>query len=167
MRIGKITTIAIVLILLVGLPLSSYLYLRKGMNFRLDAIEALDVKSHLPAGEKNPELSGVRILYFPEAAEATLVDSVKEHFSNHTMLFFDAVDEGEAALNDSLRVAHEMCKVDGQYNDFIYLVNRKDAIVNCYDPNDLLAVKKLINHIAFLLPPDPEKDFDFRRSKEM
>lgn len=166
MNTGKITTIIIVLVLLIGLPLSSYLYLRKGMNFRLDAIGALTVKSHLPAEATALSSETVQILYSDEARNLPLVDSVRSHFGDHVLLQFVPYTNESSSLTDSLILAHSLCNTTDDYNDRIYLVNRQDAIVNCYDPSNLTEVKKLINHIAFLLPPEPEKDFDFRRSTE-
>jgi len=166
MKTQKAATITIVLFLLVGLPLSSYLYLRKGMNFRLDAIETLTVKSHLPNDAEGVGSKNVHIFYSENESRLPLVDSVRIHFRDHPMLQFSPFGQEGVSLTDSLEAAHRVSEAPGDYSEYIYLVNRQDAIVNCYNPENLDQVKKLINHIAFLLPPEPKKDFDFRRTKE-
>ncbi len=163
----KIVQTLVLLLLLVGFPLVSWIYLSDGLSFRLDAIEALQPKSALPTpGDSLHQKGQILILYDTAHPEALKVARVKEHFSDRGDVVFLNFPSEMEVLQDSLEKVMKLTGVGETWRESIFLIGQLGMIRRNYLLSSDSQMGDLTEHIAFLIPPDPERDFDFRREVE-
>jgi len=164
----KITQTLVLLILLVGFPLVSCIYLRDGLNFRINAIDALQPKADLPISSDTLHTDGIILIWYD--AKGPFVERmrpVQAHFDDRIDVVFENFpDKFNLPLQDSLRKVMELTGRGGPFKESAFLVGQKGKIRGNYllDSDDQLG--DLTEHIAFLVPLDPEKDFEFKREAE-
>ncbi len=162
----KHSQILVLVLLLVVFPAVSWLYLRKGLDYRLEHLERLQPKVTVPAGELF-EVGAIQVIYSSSANESRL-DPIREHYEDlDSVLRFVSYDyDIQPASLDSLDKAWKLAELSSDFADAVFLTDTSNQILHCYR---LLSEEDLVSlgeDIAFLLPPEPEKDFDFRRERE-
>ncbi len=168
----KAIKVIAVLALLVVFPAISYLYLIKGYNFRLEALQDLETKASVesfdyPPFTSNPFHGMASIVYNGDASEArAYLEPVFEQFSHRKefqMISF---------LGDSIDLAS--FENDGQWNavlgDYPYeqeiaLIDTAAQIRNYYS-FDSSSFTKLIQHIPIIIPRKKEQDIVLKREDE-
>ena len=164
----KIIQTLILLVLLVGFPLVSWIYLSGGLNFRLNAIEALQPKASLPFEIDSLHIKGNILIWYDHSNKsANNMQSVKAHFADREdVIFSDFPLLLHSDLKDSLTKVMEFTSRGDELQSFAFLVGQLGQIRGNYllDSEDQLG--DLTEHIAFLVPPDSERDFEFRREVE-
>ena len=164
----KIVQTLILLALLVGFPLVSWIYLSDGLNFRLNAIEALQPKAGLPHLKDSLHRDGqILILFDRQHPLAVKMDKVMAHFDDRIdVTFVNYPSPIMPMLRDSLDKVMEMTGHSGDLETTVFLIGQQGKIRRNYHLASDDHLGDLTEHIAFLVPPDPEKDFEFRRELE-
>lgn len=165
----KIVQTIILLLLLVVFPLVSWIYLRDGLNYRLNVLEELKPKSEIPASSDFFDTRSIQILYSNSRAEyGELLAPIMEHFSDQgSMVQFKNFDyQAGGAFRDSLLKVWEGKYPSASFAESVFLTDTSNQILQCYRMEEEKDVATLTEHIAFLIPRDPEKDFEYRPEKE-
>ncbi len=165
----KIIQTIVLLILLVGFPLVSWIYLRDGLNFRLNAIEALQPKANLPPSADTLHTEGIIVVWYDvNGPLKNRLDPIKAHFNDRTDVMFENFpNRSYPSVRDSL---HKVMELTGRgradIEDCAFLLGQEGKIRGSYllDNDDQMG--DLTEHIAFMVPLDPEKDFEFKRESE-
>lgn len=210
MRLKKnmLFPMAMLAFFLIGLPLGSYYYLKRGYNYRLAALQALDNDFGKlpeftivgPEGEaiSSSALNGglVVVNFFPEGDEnlkAKLGDylyRLHDQFDDRNEVAFvthlrDSA-QAEAFLQKYELTDKEQCFFVPGGKDFpakyaheglpdwkgqtIYpyflLADSSLTIRNFYDMRQDTSIKRLVEHMAMIIPRKPERDIIFKRETE-
>ena len=157
----------ILFILLVVFPAMSWLYLRRGLNYRQNMLEKLSpVTEHLV--RDSTFNSRICILSFSRnmPTGSGRLQSVKDLFTDQGSVFFQ--DRNWSDLSDEFDEAWAECfkEKPEDTSGRIFLINQQGYIVNCYRESDEQDLASLPKHIAFLLPPEKRKTFQFKRERE-
>ncbi len=165
----KVIQTVVLLLLLVVFPILSWIFLRDGLQYRLDARARLAPKSYLPADSKTCRQGRIQVFFQgnSQAWEGRL-QSIADHFSDRSeILFFAQMDTLPAAsLNDSLQKAWSLSGLDGSFHNAVFLIDTTCAVTRGYELNSDQDMAALAEDIAFLLPLEKDKDFLIRRERE-
>jgi hypothetical protein len=165
----KVLQTVVLLLLLVVFPILSWVFLRDGLQYRLDARARLIPKAYLPADNKICQQGKIQVFYQgnSQAWEGRL-QSLAEHFSDRSeILLFAQMDTLSAnSLNDSLQKAWSLSGLDGSFHDAVFLIDTTCAINRGYELYSDQDMAALAEDIVFLLPLEKEKDFLIRRERE-
>lgn len=165
----KIVQTIILLLLLVVFPLVSWIYLRDGLNYRLNVLEELKPKSEIPSSSDFFDTRAIQILYSNSRAEYTdRLAPIMEHFSDQgSMVQFKNFDyQAQGEFRDSLLKVWEGKYPSASFSESAFLADTSNQILHCYRLDEIDDVSALAEHIAFIIPRDPEKDFEYRPEKE-
>lgn len=159
----------VLLALLVVFPLLSWLYLQRGLDYRINAREQIKAKGQLPSQIDWADSTLISIVFDEDRLRIDQLNSVSRHFAYRKDVIFRGIDYAEPTdLMDSLsRVARNVFperRID--VRKLIFLINPETEIVGAYDPESEEGLVRLAEHIVFLLPPEEKRDFEFRREKE-
>ena len=168
----KAIKVIAVLALLVVFPAISYLYLIKGYNFRLEALQELEVKEDIDAFDyapfvENPFPGRASLVYNGDDAEAlAYLEPVFEQFSHRDefqMISFLS-DSSKAA---DFQMLEQWKAVLGAYpyEQDIALIDTASQIRNYYS-FDSSSFTKLIQHIPIIIPRKKEQDIVLKREDE-
>ena len=163
----KIVQTVVLLLLLVVFPILSWLFLRDGLQYRLDAKDRLVVKSHLPVDSKLCKPGPIQVLYTPGKLDR--IKPISDHFADRKeILMFNSLDSVSInnVTQDSLEHAWSKSSLVDQYQDAIFLIDTTCAIRMAYDAKVDEQMASLVEDIAFLLPIEKEKDFLVKRERE-
>lgn len=163
----KIVQTFVLLLLLVVLPILSWLFLRDGLQYRLDAKDRLVVKSHIPVGSKVCKPGTLQVLY--PSGKLDRIRPISDHFADRQeILVFNSLDSVAISnvTRDSLQRSWSKSSLLDQYHDAIFLIDTSCAIRMAYDANVNEQMASLVEDIAFLLPIEKEKDFLVKRERE-
>ncbi len=159
----------VLLALLVVFPLLSWLYLQRGLDFRINAREEIKAKGQLPAQIDWADSAVISIIYDTGRFGKDELTSVSKHFADRKDVIFRGLDYRQPTdLMDSLnRVAGQVFpELRTDVRKLIFLINPDTEIVGAYDPKSEEGLVRLAEHIVFMLPPEEKRDFEFRREKE-
>ncbi len=165
---SKVLQTVVLLVLLVAFPLVSWIYLRDGLNYRLDALSQLETKAHLPADSLLHQPGEITIWYDQQSIHSDRMEIVKAHFDDRTdVIFMDFPELSKNSLVDSLQkvltvTGSEATNIQG----YAFLIGQEGSIRQKYILASEDALGDLTEHIAFLVPPDPKKEFKFKREEE-
>ena len=165
----KIIQTIILLILLVGFPLVSWIYLRDGLDFRMNAIKALQPKAALPPSADSLHQEGTILIWYDQDGPfGKRMDPVISHFDDRTdVVFTHFPDRSYHSLHDSLEKVLALTGEEADaFEDKVFLVGQGGFIRASYHLKSDDQMGDLTEHIAFLVPLDPEKDFEFKRETE-
>ncbi len=165
----KIVQTLILLLLLVVFPLVSWIYLRDGLNYRLNILDELRPKSEIPASSDFFDTRAIQILYSNARTEySDRLAPIMEHFSDQgSMVQFKHFDyQAQGAFRDSLMKVWENKYPSASFGESVFLADTSNQILQCYRLEEDQDVAALTEHIAFIIPRDPEKDFDYIPEKE-
>ena len=159
----KIIHTVILLLLLVGLPLGSWYYLRTGLDYRLDRLEKLEPKGVLSSDYF--EQGWIHVIT-PSSAATTKLDPIKEYFSTNPKLKFEIIDDQRFGVNQVFESVWEAAGKSSDIKNGVFLTDTSNQIIGAYQIDDESDLAELSEDIAFILPPEPEKDFEFKREQE-
>jgi len=177
--------------LLVALPLGSFLYLKAGIDYRIESLSELE-----PLGsasgfglEKSSEAKPiVYALYMTPSSSkdsvSTTIRNVHEAFTHEPAVMFVGIGESNFEIIDdrpqskqiksttdikelyeSLTSKSPHC-VDVPLNQRGILVDRAGNVRRCYDLHDGPEVVRMVEHLTILVPPAPVQDMFLEREKE-
>lgn len=159
----------VLLALLVVFPLLSWLYLQRGLDYRINAREEVKAKGQLPAQIEWIDSATISIIYDEARFGIDELSSVSKHFADRPDVIFRGIDYGQPSdLMDSLGLVALKIFPDrrSDVRELIFLINTDAAIVGAYNPESEEELVRLAEHIVFMLPPEEKRDFEFRREKE-
>ncbi len=215
-RNNKILQTIALLLFLVGLPLGSWYYLQRGLDYRLDAMEELKTYGEAPDFELTTaddslltkgDLRGKLVVAaFLTTAEKERPDRYGEVLSKLLDQFgegnnFKMLVHGTDTLADTPRAllrfaaTHRLTDEDVCHflppelpafeklaregyrlpldagtelrdNPYLALADSSLTIRNYYDITEESQVRRLVEHIAMIIPRAPERDLVFKREKE-
>jgi hypothetical protein len=147
----------------VGLPLGSWYYLRIGLDYRLDRLEKLQPKGVLTSDHF--ELGWVHVIA-PTSATITRLDPIKDYFSTNPKLKFKIIDDLEFQANEAFALVWQAAGKSSSIMNGVFLTDTSNQIIGAYQIDDEGELAELSEDIAFILPPEPERDFEFKREQE-
>lgn len=160
----------IVVLLVVGLPLGSWLYLQSGLKFRLELVELTKVKGPLNtslsindgSGVLLDELSGkTSILIDKRQVDIAAINEVNDQFDQ--TYTFQMVYLTSDSCDHVLRKGNKCVKL--KENDLQMILKDQAYVIidtsmnirNWYSANDT-SYLKIVEHMAVVLPRVPDKD---------
>lgn len=153
-----------VLALLFILPLGSYLYLKRGYNFRLEALNELkpkeNIKNH-PSFSKLMEKDNIYLLYnADDEVAASWIGPVYDEFSHRSI--FNVIGYTSDSVPPT-SVSNQYTYIASKYPfaESIALVDTASDIRNYYT-YDSTSFKKLVQHIPIVLPRKKEEDIKMK-----
>lgn len=141
--------------LLVIVPVGSWFYLQKGLDYRKQALEELKAKKQLPAipDSLNIFKGKTTLLFFDFQKASDIMVPVVEQFKD-AYTFQIAGSKNEAGFPevadfvlDSLRMQDKL----------FALIDTSGAVRNYY-ADDVKDLKNMVEHLAIVLPQPKEKD---------
>jgi len=159
----------VLLALLVILPLSSWFYLQRGLDYRLETLEQLASKAALPNDWFHNQPGTIQVLYDESVSLSSRLEPIKKHFEERQDIQFIPTDYNSVTgLQDSLKKVVRLTISDSQpvLQDMLFLINQKGSLVMAYRIGEDSELALLTKHVVFLMPPEEEKDFEFRRERE-
>ena len=165
----KIIQTIVLLLLLVVFPLLSWLFLKDGLQYRLDARERLTNKAKLPESEPGCIQGKIQVIFQDRPGKwNNRLQPIAQHFSDRQdILAFRALDSLETGRTiDSLQKAWTECNLSGTYDNAVFLLDTTCAIKMAYQVDSDADMAALAEDIAFLLPMLKDKDFLIKRERE-
>lgn len=165
----KVLQTVVLVSLLVVFPLLSWLFLRDGLQYRLDAKARLVIKAELPPDSPACFESKIQILFQDEMDSwNTRIKPVADHFADREeILVFRSVDTlAMGSTRDSLQKAWKNSGLDADFQHAVFLVDTTCSLRMAYDYTADPQMAALAEDIAFLLPLEKEKDFLVKRERE-
>lgn len=179
--VSKFIQISGLLLLLVILPLVSWYYLSRGYDYQLQARSELN-----DYGQWTIKNSGLDTL------ENTVVFALLNQSSSQDSLFYSTLVKlveqfGErpdfligliTSSDDKVNLEpwSDLNLIFIDQNDFqsdevlldskLYLADRKGTIRNSYDYHQITEIKRMVEHIALILPQQPSSDIIYVPEKE-
>lgn len=165
----KVLQSVVLLTLLVVFPILSWLFLRDGLQYRLDAKARLATKAELPQDSPICLPGKIQVLYedHPEGWQKKL-KPIADHFADRNeVLIFRSLDSlTNQSTRDSLQKSWTNSLLENDYKNAVFLVDTTCVLrmAYCYTEDQQMAA--LAEDIAFLLPLEKEKDFLVKRERE-
>lgn len=178
-------------LLLVVLPLGSFLYLKAGIDYRIESLKELEPLGSadgfglVKSTEKTPL---VYALYFtPSSATdsvATTIRNVHEAFTHEPVVKFVGIGQSTIEVLDdevqSLQIPNtvataqyfEKLTTDSPFCEKVpigqqgILVDREGNVRRCYDLHSGPDVTRMVEHLTILVPPAPIQDMILEREKD-
>jgi hypothetical protein len=166
MKKNRILSVVILLLLLVGFPLASWLYLQKGVDYRVDVLAVLSPKVKLP--DAYAHQSDVRIL-FPDNDLQKRLEPIQDHYANRIDLIFDPIITSnlDSDLKNALLQTLKVCnKKSWNLDETAFLCDTAGNILFAYGIPEDEELARLAEHVAFVLPPEEKKDMLIKRERE-
>ena len=165
----KVLQTIILLLLLVVFPLVSWMYLRNGLDYRLNILDQLKPKSEIPISSDYYGNPAIQVLYsngqsFYDDRLKPIADHYIDQGSRVQFKSFDAATQGP--FQDSLMKVWSDKYPNNSLTGSVFLTDTSNQILQCYRLEVDEDVAALAEHIAFLIPRDPEKDFEYIPEKE-
>jgi len=179
---------AVTLLVLIGLPLGSYLYLKKGFQYRKDALDEMEVTSsvvldslRLYKAQSEEPLEHETMLIYADVDDANQ-NEIIEHFNNLHRQYGERSEVRFGLSHADIRGDEIFKNVDNKliYDLYhspvknevfadqskIYLLDKDGGVRGAYAYQDDDAMQKLVKHISVLLPLEKKKKIDLVRKKE-
>ncbi len=178
-------------ILLVVFPLGSFLYLKAGINYRIESLNELEPLGSAEAfglTKSTEEKPAVYLLYTTPGAlsdsVAITVKKVHEAFNHEPAVNFVGIGKSPFLLiedllqSDQIERTSEVVKAfqdltsDSQFCKNVplehqgLLVDREGMVRRCYDLHNGPDVTRMVEHLTILVPPAPIEDVILERQKE-
>ncbi|MFK8054693.1 MAG: hypothetical protein AB8F78_01125 [Saprospiraceae bacterium] len=178
-------------VLLVLLPLGSFLYLKAGISYRIESLGELkplgsgDVFGLEKSTEEDP---AVYALYMTPASAsdsvATSIRNVHEAFDHEPAVNFvglgmadfsiikDKDQTSQLPLSASFKSAFQALTSPSPHCENVplsqqgILVDREGMVRRCYDLHSGPDVTRMVEHLTILVPPAPIQDMFLEREKE-
>ena len=178
-------------LLLVVLPLGSFLYLKAGVNYRLTSLSELE-----PLGTSeafgltaSTEKSPVVYLLYPTPASlkdsvAITVEKVHEAFTHEPAVVFVGIGKSSFQIIKDVPQSRQIPRTEDNVHAFKaltkkssfcdnvpfehqgILVDREGMVRRCYDLHSGPDVTRMVEHLTILVPPAPIEDMILEREKE-
>ena len=163
----KVVQTIVLLLLLVGFPLVSWLFLKDGVQYRIDARANLSSKALIPVSSSIYGRGIIQVLYdHSDPAMTSRMAPIVSHFEDRNdILSFKDLNE-YVTLRDSLEKVLMIMEQSANYSDYAYLIDTTASIVQSYLVEDDTDMAALAQDIAFLLPLEEDKDFKIKRERE-
>ena len=165
----KIIQTVVLLLLLVVFPILSWLFLRDGLQYRLDAKARLVTKANLPESSNACLPGKIQVLYESEGKGWNeRLKPIADHFADRgEILVFRSIDSlSVGATRDSLQKSWIQSNLADDYRNAIFLVDTTCALRMAYDMTQDRDMGALAEDITFLLPIEKEKDYLLKRERE-
>ncbi|MBK7697785.1 MAG: hypothetical protein IPJ39_03220 [Saprospiraceae bacterium] len=160
---SKLVSWIAVILLLCVVPFGSWLYLSKGLNYRKAALSELQVKDSLSISEDSLRILNNKTTVLVLNKEVRIMDilgKINDQFKNSPsfqIMFKDSV--GTYSYLPKGYLDERFLSYQGK--DFI-LIDNKLQIRNSYN-SDVPAIKKMVEHIAIILPRVKEADIIIKK----
>jgi hypothetical protein len=164
----KVVQTIVLLLLLVVFPSVSWLFLKDGVRYRMDARANLNAKALVPQNSPLYERGKLKVLYnTSNPVFQGRIKPIAEHFGDRTEIL-SFVDLDETKLwRDSLDQVIELSgHTNRDYEKYAYLIDTTASLVQGYFLEDDKDMAALAQDIAFLLPLEKDKDFLIKRERE-
>ena len=165
----KVVQTIILLLLLVVLPILSWVFLRDGLNYRIDARARLTPKTYLPENSGAFNKGKIQVLYSGSSdAWESRLSAIASNFNDRKeILLFGQMDTLQMVpLKDSLQKAWHLSGFEGLYENAVFLIDTTCAVTRGYELYNDQDMAALTQDIAFLLPIEKDKDFLVKRERE-
>lgn len=165
----KVVQTVVLLLLLVVFPILSWLFLKDGLQYRLDVKERLTQKATLPNNSDACSPGHIQVLYQNvEGAWDGRLKLIADQFHDRSEdVLFRPVDQlANDTARDSLQVSWDRSDLDGSYHDAVFLVDTTCALRMAYDVRSDDGMSELMADLIFLLPLEKEKDLLLKRERE-
>ncbi len=178
-------------LLLVALPLGSFLYLKAGVNYRLTSLSELEPLGSAEAfglAESTEENPVVYLLYTTppslKDSVAITVEKVHEAFTHEPAVVFVGIGKSSFQIIEDLPQSQQIDRTDDKVEAFRkltanstfcenvpleqqgILVDREGMVRRCYDLHSGPDVTRMVEHLTILVPPAPIEDMILEREKE-
>lgn len=160
---GKLISWIAVFLLLVVVPIGSWVYLNKGLNYRKAALSELLPKDSIDIrlDTLNLFVGKTSLVVLKNNASTTeVIKSLSEQFANtqgFQIVFKDSTDNNlftpAGYLNGYLAK---------DINNSFLLIDEKMKVRNVYK-DDVASVKKMVEHIAIVIPRPKEADIEQKK----
>jgi len=177
------------MLVLIGLPLGSYLYLKKGFSYRKDALDEMKVEGKIDwntlglytAASSEKVIDPTIIVYAPFYSEDGITE-LAEDFNNLHKQFGVRAEINFALAGDRSEIPELMRTISVKLRNvlyisnkqvpglaghhLIYLVDSQGGIRGQYNRRDRDEMRKLVKHISILLPLEKKQQIELVRKKE-
>jgi len=165
----KIIQTIVLLLLLVVFPVFSWLFLRDGLQYRLDAKARLITKAILPQDSPACMPGKIQILY-EEKSDGwnERLKPIADRFADRMeLLIFRPVDSlAVGSTKDSLQKSWLQSNRSDEFRNAVFLVDTICNLRMTYDLTQDKDMGALAEDIAFLLPIEKDKDYLLKRERE-
>lgn len=156
---SKLVSWIAVLLLLVIVPFGSWVYLSKGLNYRKSALAELKPKDSISIKLDTLNLFAGKttLLVLQNQGSDEIVNAIEEQFKNAQalqVLYKDSTKLRSYVPNNYLGGFFEGRR------EFAFALIDKDLLIRNYYSLDIESVKKMIEHIAIIMPRPKELDIE-------
>lgn len=173
----KFVAAIVVILILIGLPIGSYLYLRSGYMYRLNALEELQSKGELSQNFycfnaadsiRYESLKGNTILLSSCGVESELktkITLLEEQFSDAPTFKSLRLEGNETMKNMDYSNCYFSPQIfyDELFNNSTFVLIDTSLSIRNYYKSDENSFKTLVEHLAIILPRKKEKKIEFQR----
>lgn len=160
---GKLVSWVAVVLLLLVVPLGSWFYLNKGLNYRKGALAELIPKDSIAISKDTLKMltgkTSVVVLKTDNKTEQFLAD-IQEQFKNtphFQIIYRDSIPGNSFLPKDYLKINF----LPYENQNFV-LIDEKLRIRNSYT-SELDQVRKMVEHIAITIPRPKESDIEMKK----
>lgn len=178
-------------LLLVVFPLGSFLYLKAGIDYRIESLselEPLGSAESFGLQKSSQEVPIVYALYMTPASAAdsvaTTIRNIHEAFTHEPAVKFvglgkssfsiidDAPQSEQIELKPSYKEAFQKLTASSPHCENVplehqgILVDREGMVRRCYDLHSGPDATRMVEHLTILVPPAPIQDMILEREKE-
>jgi len=181
----------VIALLLVVFPLGSFLYLKAGIDYRIESLgelKPLGSAESFGLAKSTKQVPIVYALYFtPSSASdsvATTIRNVHEAFTHEPAVMFVGIGESPLEIIDDEVQSSKIPNTTAVQEYFKkltstsvhcenvplsqrgILVDREGSVRRCYDLHSGPDVTRMVEHLTILVPPAPIQDMILEREKE-
>jgi len=152
-----------VILLLCIVPFGSWLYLSKGLNYRKAALSELKAKDSISIAEDSLGFLNNKTTLLVLNRDSRIIDilaKINDQFKNSPN--FQIVFRDSVETYRYLPINYIDKKIASYKTDDFILIDNKLQIRNSYG-SDMPAIKKMIEHIAIILPRAKEADIIIKK----
>ncbi|MBK8625848.1 MAG: hypothetical protein IPN86_09890 [Saprospiraceae bacterium] len=161
---GKLISWVAVLLLLVVVPIGSWVYLNKGLNYRKAALAELIPKDSISANLDTLDLlkGKVSLIILENSKTAEIVKALEDQFNNSQG--FQIIYKDSMVGNSFLPNSY-LGDFFNKEDDFSFALLDERMRVRNYYKNDIESVRKMVEHIAIVIPRPKETDIVQKNNK--
>ena len=178
-------------LLLVVFPLGSFLYLKAGIDYRIESLNELEPLGNgdvFGLAKSSEEVPLVYALYFTPASESdsvtTTIRNVHAAFTHEPAVVFVGLGESSFELIEDVKQSKHIASTPQKVEAFRQLtagsphcenvpltrqgilIDREGSVRRCYDLHSGPQVTRMVEHLTILVPPAPIQDMFLEREKE-
>lgn len=154
---GKLVSWVAVILLLVVVPLGSWYYLNQGLNYRKTALSELHPKDSISLHQDTLNLLKDRttLVVLDKNNTSSIIDAVGDQFKNAQG--FQVLHYDSTSTSDVIPFHYSNGFFDTKQGYAFVLIDQDLKIRNFYK-GDMVSVKRMIEHIAMVIPRPKEAD---------